>query len=562
MDRQDAVTAYLIKERIIDEETLSEALKLQAETGRSLTSILKQKGLLNEDQLVRIVSAAQGVEFVNLSADMIDPMVSHMLSHDMVNRYNVIPVKKQDDCLVVAMSSPLNLAVRDQIENKTGYKVVPVAATTSAIKAAIRYHFNVRDVTRQEIVSMRFKQEGEKSDSIQPETIRADTPVTRLVASIINGAIESRASDVHIEPQQPEARVRYRVDGMLRDALSIPSSAQTEIISHIKISANMDISEQRVPQDGYMYVRHGGREYDLRISSLPVVGGEKIVIRILDKNARRWSLDTVVSSPEDNRKFRQLISNPYGILLLTGPTGCGKTTTLYSILKLLNEPHKNIVTIEDPVEYRLDGITQVQVRPAAGLTFAPALRSILRQDPDIILVGEIRDLETAQIAVSAALTGHLVLSTLHTNDAAGAISRFINLGVKPFLISSALLGVVAQRLIRVACNNCKQTYKADKDKINYLFPENYDGKEVEICRATGCRSCGKTGYHGRKGVYEILTVSARIKQMIIEQNSSEQIKTQAIKEGMRTLHQSAAEEVIEGVTTIEELLRVIDVREQ
>jgi type IV pilus assembly protein PilB len=562
MDKQDAITSYLIREQIIDQDTLSEILKQQSESGQSLIGILKQKGLLSEDELIRVVSASQGIEFVNLSADMIDPMVSHMLSYDMVNRHNVIPIKKQDDCLVVAMSSPLNLSVRDQIENKTGYKVIPVAATISAIKSAIRYHFNVKDVTRQEIVSMRFKNEGDKFERVQQETIKADTPITRLVASIINGAIDSRASDIHIEPQQPDMRVRYRVDGMLRDALSIPSSVQSEVISHIKISANMDISEQRVPQDGYMYVYYGGKEYDLRVSSLPVVGGEKIVVRILDKNVEKWSLDTVVASPDDNRKFHQLVSNPYGMLLLTGPTGCGKTTTLYSVLQLLNKPHKNIVTIEDPVEYHLDGITQVQVRPAAGMTFAPALRSILRQDPDIILVGEIRDLETAEIAISAALTGHFVLSTLHTNDAAGAISRLINLGVKPFLIASALLGAVAQRLIRVVCDNCKQTYQAGKEEIGYLFGENYEGKSVEACRATGCRSCGNTGYHGRKGVFEILTVSPRIKQMIIQQNSSEQIKMQAVKEGMRTLHQSATEEVIKGATTIEELLRVVDVREQ
>lgn len=562
MDEQSAVIEYLLKEKIIDQYSLSEALKQQAESGRSLISILKQKGLLNEEHLVRVVSATHGIEFVNLSAGMVDPMVSHMLSYDMVNRYNVIPIKKQEDKLVVAMSSPLNLSVRDRIENKTGYKVIPVAATPSAIRAAIHYHFNVKSVTQQDIVSMRFGQESGKFEEVRQQTAKADTPITRLVSSIICGAIDAGASDIHIEPQQPDMRVRYRVDGMLRDALSVPSSAQSEVISHIKISAEMDISEQRIPQDGYMYVQHSGREYDLRVSSLPVVGGEKIVIRLLDKNVRRWSFDTVVSWPEDNRKFRHLISNPYGILLLTGPTGCGKTTTLYSVLQLLNKPHKNIVTVEDPVEYRLEGITQVQVRPAAGLIFASALRSILRQDPDIILVGEIRDLETAEIAISAALTGHLVLSTLHTNDASGAISRLINLGAQPFLVASALLGVVAQRLIRVTCDNCKQVYQAGRQEINYLFGEGYSGNNTELYRASGCESCGKTGYRGRRSVYEVLAVSPRIRQMIIEGRSDDEVKAEAVKEGMRTLHQSAAEQVIKGNTTIEELIRVIDVREQ
>jgi len=326
--------------------------------------------------------------------------------------------------------------------------------------------------------------------------------------------------------------------------------------------ADMDISERRVPQDGHMTAQHDGREYDLRVSSLPAVGGEKIVMRILDKYAAKWSLDAVVPFPEDNQRFRQLVSNPYGMILLTGPTGSGKTTTLYAVLQLLNTPEKNIVTVEDPVEYRLDGITQIQVRPVAGVTFAKALRSIVRQDPDIILVGEIRDGETAEIAISAALTGHLVLCTLHTNDAAGAISRLINLGVAPFLVASALLGSVAQRLIRTSCPDCRQPYQPSEEELRLLLNHLPQDKDGCFYRGTGCDSCRGTGFKGRKAVYEILPVSPAIKTMTVDGASDGEIKKRAIAEGMRTLTKSAIDEVFNGNTTVEELVRVVDVRAQ
>jgi type II secretory ATPase GspE/PulE/Tfp pilus assembly ATPase PilB-like protein len=395
------------------------------------------------------------------------------------------------------------------------------------------------------------------------------------VASIIRGAIEARASDIHIEPQTSELRVRYRVDGMLRRAVEVPITAQPEVISHIKILAQMDISEKRIPQDGHISLRHENREYDLRVSSLPAAGGEKIVLRILDKNAMRWSLDEVVTSPEDNRKFRELLMNPHGMLLLTGPTGSGKTTTLYSVLQLVNTPQRNIVTVEDPVEYRLGGITQVQVKPAAGVTFASSLRSILRQDPDIILIGEIRDLETAEIAISAALTGHLVLSTLHTNDAAGAVSRLVNLGVPPFLVASALLGAVAQRLVRTVCPRCKETYEPDKSLDDFGLRildcglKETDGlnpqsaiRNPQLARGRGCQYCCQTGYQGRKAVYEILPVSPTIRHMILDGTGDAPIKEQAMQEGMRTLRTNAIQEVLRGVTTIEELMRVVDLKSE
>ena len=564
METQDPIISFLLQEKIVDENTLQTVLNQQQETGRSLIGILKKQNLLDEEQFTRAVAAANKIEFINLSPETVDPMVAHLVSYEIASQHNVIPIRKEEHRLVVAMSSPLDLAVRDQIEMKTGYKVVPVAALPSAIRQTIQYHFNVANVTKQAIVSMRLKEEPSKAarqSTFEEKAVKvADAPIAKLVSSIVRGAVDARASDIHIEPQESDVKVRYRVDGILRSAIDVPSSAQLEVVSHIKIMADMDISERRVPQDGHLTVRHDGKEYDLRVSSLPALGGEKIVIRILDKNANKWSLDTMVTSPDDNKKFRELVSNPYGMLLLTGPTGSGKTTTLYSVLQLVNTPERNIVTVEDPVEYRLGGITQVQVKQIAGMTFASALRSILRQDPDVILIGEIRDLETAEIAISAALTGHLVLSTLHTNDAAGAISRLINLGIQPFLVSSALLGTVAQRLIRTSCSACKQSYQPSEEELRSLFKESYPDANIELNRSPGCNSCYQLGYRGRKAIYEILCVSETIRKMIVDGASDDVIKQQAMDEGMKTLRKSGINEVLNGVTTLDELMRVVDIR--
>lgn len=561
----DQTISYIRQEHILDEQTLQGVLEEQQESGQSLINILRQKNLVDEDQLTRIIAAANKVEFVNLSPEMVEPIAAHMVTYEIASRNNIIPVKKQGNNLLVAMSSPLNLTIRDQIAIRTGCRVVPVAATPSAIKQAITYHFSVQNVTRQAIASMRFKKGAEKDKTkdtvVQSKALRvADDPITKLVSLIITGAIDARASDIHIEPHEPDIRVRYRIDGLLRDAIDVPSSAQKEVTSHIKILADMDISERRLPQDGHIALQHEDRDYDLRVSSLPSIGGEKIVIRILDKSTNRWPLDEIVTSADDNKKFKSLLENPYGILLLTGPTGCGKTTTLYSALQLLNMPEKNIVTVEDPVEYCLDGITQVQVKPAVGVSFASALRSILRQDPDIILVGEIRDAETAEIAVSAALTGHLVLSTLHTNDAAGAISRLINLGIPPFLAASALLGAIAQRLVRIVCPKCKASYSPSSEELKQLFGGAEHDNHVQLQRGKGCNSCYHTGYRGRKAIYEVLCVSAAVRKLIVDGADDDTIKHQAITEGMKTLRENALKEVLNGATTLEELLRVVDVR--
>ncbi|NLH41140.1 MAG: type II/IV secretion system protein [Planctomycetes bacterium] len=565
MSDHDPIIAFLLEEKAVSPAEIEALTEKRKQSGESLLTLLKREKLVDEEQLARAVAAVNKFEFVNLSPEMIDPIIAHLISHELANRHSAIPFKREGQQLFVAMSSPLDLRARDEIELKTGYRVTPVAATPHAVQQAIHFHFDVSTVTKQAIASMRLKkdagqgpQEGEESHA--GGFGAGDDPITKLVASIVRGAIDARSSDIHLEPQTNELRVRYRVDGMLRRAVEVPISAQAEVISHLKILAQMDISEKRIPQDGHITLRHEGQEYDLRVSSLPSVGGEKIVLRILDKNASRWSLDEVVTSPEDNRKFRELAANPYGMLLLTGPTGSGKTTTLYSVLQLVNTPERNIVTVEDPVEYRLPGITQVQVKPVAGLTFASALRSILRQDPDIILIGEIRDLETAEIAISAALTGHLVLSTLHTNDAAGAVSRLVNIGIPPFLVASALLGAVAQRLIRVVCPRCKGPCEPDVHARELLEGHLNPGDENRLVRGAGCHYCYQTGYKGRKAIYEILPVSPKIRRMILDGAGDAPIKDQAVQEGMRVLRDSALDEVIRGVTTVEELMRVVDLK--
>jgi len=562
MSEHDPIIDVLLSEKVLDEAQARVLLDRHKASGESLFSIIHRELSLDEEQSAKVAAAAQSIEFVNLAPEMIDPMVAHLISQEVANRHGAIPVKREGRELKVAMSSPQDLRARDEIELKTGYRVVPVAATAHAIHQAIHYHFDVASLTKQTIASMRLKgdaaEEGKSSADKSDRLFGPDSdPITKLVASIIRGGIDARASDIHIEPQESDLRVRYRVDGLLRRAIDIPASAQREVISQLKVLADMDISERRIPQDGHITVRHEEKEYDLRVSSLPAVGGEKIVLRILDKNAGRWSLDRVITSAQDNERIRDLAANPYGMILLTGPTGCGKTTTLYSVLQLVNTPERNIVTVEDPVEYHLPGITQVQVRPVAGVTFASTLRSILRQDPNVILIGEIRDLETAEIAISAALTGHLVLSTLHTNDAAGAVSRLVSIGIPPFLVASSLLGVAAQRLVRTLCPKCKEPCTPGEEEHG---PPGEPVMAGGLYRGKGCNNCFGSGYQGRKSVYEILCVSQAIKRMIVEGCSDAAIKEQGVAEGMRTLRNSALDEVRNGVTTIDEIMRVVDLK--
>lgn len=560
---QDPILAILVNEGTLTAEQAQELSALNAKTGKNILQLLRQEGLIDRDQLTRLTAQVNNIEFVNLYSDMIDPMAVRLVNRETARQYHLIPVRIQDNALYVAMHSPLNLSVRDQIASKTGYRVVPLAATYEAITQAINHFFDVQSITRQDIVNMRlkgFSGRNEKRYEIKAATSENSSPVVRLADSIITSAVDIHASDIHIEPQEPDLKVRYRVDGVLIEALEVPSSVQKELISHIKILAEMDISEKRLPQDGHITLVHNERDYDLRVSSLPAAGGEKIVIRILDSATGLKKLSQIVTSPAELDIFQRLIINPYGIILLTGPTGCGKTTTLYSLLQELNKPDRNIVTVENPVEYRLKGLTQVQINTTIGMTFASSLRSILRQDPDIILIGEIRDEETAEIAINAAQTGHLVLSTLHTNTAVGALSRLYSLDVPPFHAASALLGVVAQRLVRSLCPRCKEACNATPEEIAGLGLTAEEGS-MQLYRAKGCSYCRNTGYKGRQAVYEILTITPEIRQLINKESCEDEIKHLAMHQGMKTLRQQGIRHVMEGSTSVEEVYRTIDMRQ-
>ncbi len=403
-----------------------------------------------------------------------------------------------------------------------------------------------------------FKEEEEEEDSKRLEAISREAPIIQLVNMLIVQGVKDRASDIHIEPNEKGLLIRFRIDGMLHDIRTLPNTIKSAVISRIKILAKMDIAERRLPQDGRFQVKFGTREVDLRVSTIPTVLGEKAVLRLLDKSKGLIKLEQLGFIPEQLEEFKSIISKSYGIILLTGPTGSGKTTTLYAALNKVNSKDKNIITVEDPVEYKLARVNQIQIKPKINLTFANTLRSILRQDPDIIMVGEIRDSETAQIAVQASLTGHLVFSTLHTNDAASALTRLIDMDIETFLISSSVIGVIAQRLVRVICEKCKEEYIPGEDVLSGLNIKgnSKDDGKVKLYRGTGCPSCKNTGYYGRTSIYELIVLDEEIRSLIISKTSSNVIKDAAIKKGMKTLKDSGLEKVMQGITTIEEVLRV------
>ncbi|MFH1504234.1 MAG: GspE/PulE family protein [Candidatus Omnitrophota bacterium] len=466
-----------------------------------------------------------------------NPQIVMMISEDAARKYKVIAFKLEDSVLHVAMDDPSKLPVREELKLLTGCAIKPFAAPVKDILQAIDRYYKIEDASKQALIDMRLanlKEIKGKKEIIAPieENSRKieGLPVVKLVNDIINGGINAKASDIHLEPQDPEMIVRYRVDGVLRDIMTIPKHIQLMIISRIKVLANMDIAERRKPQDGHIVLKKDGKEYDFRISTLLTIDGEKIVMRIFDKSSMLIGLEQLGFTKNDETRFRELIKKPHGMILVTGPTGSGKTTTLYAVLKQLDSKEKNIITIENPVEYKLERINQIQVDEGAQMTFSTGLRTILRQDPDIIMVGEIRDKETAEIAIQAALTGHLVFSTLHTNDAASAITRLVDMGVEPFLISSTIIGCLAQRLCRIICSECK---------------------------SKGCDVCYNTGFKGRQGVFELMTVNEDIQNLILDKKAASAIKKAAIKEGMKTLDENGKQKVEEGVTTVEEVKRVV-----
>jgi type IV pilus assembly protein PilB len=533
----------------------------------ALGDTLVNMGVISERDKLRCLAEQWGCRFVDVESYELVPDVVKLLSQEIARRYKAIPIDRSNGRVVLAMKEPNDIYAIDHIRVILGSDVEPVMALEEEILATInRFHntdSNVSDVITNALKDVNLDSievaAGGKEDEVSVEALRElveEAPIVRLANLIISRGVQDGASDIHVEPGRAGVRVRYRVDGILQDAQTLPKKVQASLVSRIKIMADMDIAEKRCPQDGRISLIIEGKQFDFRVSTLPSVFGEKVVLRILDKSALNIGLSKLGLLPKTLESFESLITRTYGIILVTGPTGSGKSTTLYSVLSKLNSGEKNILTIEDPVEYELAGITQVGVNPKAGLTFARGLRTMLRQDPNIIMVGEIRDSETGMIAIEAALTGHLVLSTLHTNDAPGAVARLLDMGIEPFLISSSVIGVLAQRLLRLICPKCKNAYVPPADAMRRLGMQ-VDGQKVKFYRGQGCDYCKNTGYKGRVGVYEMMVMNDPIRELALARASSHRIKEVAVQTGMKTLKDDATEKVLLGMTTLEESLRVI-----
>jgi type IV pilus assembly protein PilB len=551
--------AVLVGRGVITEEQLAEALAEQVGTRRALGRVLTEKGLVSEEELVAALAVQAGFEYVDLTVRIPDASAVSTLSPGLARRYNAVPFAWEANRLLVAMADPRNVVALDDIRTHTGRDIKVVAASSAAIHGAID-RFEGLDGDAEAIsIEAASVLEPEDEELASLRSVIEDAPIVKLVNLLITEAVSDRASDIHIEPGQDDVRVRYRIDGVLHERMRLRKSIQNGVISRLKIMADINIAERRIPQDGRVTRRIGNREVDLRVATLPTVFGEKVVMRILDRGTALLRLSDLGFLPESMRQYEASYRKPYGTILVTGPTGSGKSTTLYATLNILNEDSRNIITVEDPVEFRLPGVNQVQVNNKAGLSFASALRSILRADPDVILVGEIRDRETATIAVEAALTGHLVLSTLHTNDAASSATRLIEMGVEPFLVGSAIDCVVAQRLTRRLCEVCRQAYLPSPEEVKALAGadwQEYTEGETWF-RAIGCHACSRTGYRGRFALHEVLTITEEIGRMIVDRASSADLVRKAVTEGMLTLRQAGLAHVRSGATSVEEILRVV-----
>ncbi|MDE0573039.1 ATPase, T2SS/T4P/T4SS family [Demequina sp. B12] len=547
----------LLEEGVLSEEQLMDAIDEQRERGASLGRTLVELGLISEGQLVRALASQVGMEFVDLADFPVDRTAVAMVPDTVCRRHAALPIQIDGDILKIAMSNPGNVVAVDDIRTLTRMQILPVVAAHDDVLAAIdRY---CRSDAEMENLRDDIAEEQDSLDDIDLSGAMAedDAPIVRFVNLLITQAVQDRASDIHIEPAERELRVRYRIDGVLHEVQSAPKAISNGVISRLKIMSDIDIAERRKPQDGRLSVNHNGRKIDLRVATLPTVWGEKVVMRILDNSTATLDLEDLGIRESNYAKYKETFTKPYGMILVTGPTGSGKSTTLYATLNQISRPEINVITVEDPVEYRIPGINQVQVNPKAGLTFAAALRSILRADPDVVLVGEIRDQETAQIAIEAALTGHLVLSTLHTNDAPSAITRLTEMDVEPFLVGSAVDCVVAQRLARRLCDNCAVSYQASAHEIPAAAHWPADAPLPTLYRAGGCSRCSNTGYRGRVALHEIMVVNESIERLTVERASAADISRVAIEAGMETLLQDGWAKVLGGTTSIEELLRVV-----
>ena len=554
----------LLARGVVNENDLEKALAEQRQTKGFLGQILLRRGAIKKRDLAEALEDQLGVPSVELSEVTIPGEMAGYLPENMVRGYRAIPFDIEGSTLSVAMADPLNLTAIESIRLVTGMEVRSYFAPEEDVLITTNQLFDGR-VAAYKAIEDTSAMQGDEDGSVtvrELERMVEDAPVVRLVDSVVQGAVTGSASDIHVEPREHGVRVRYRVDGILYDMMQIPKRLQSAVISRIKIMAGMNIAERRLPQDGRISVKSNGGEYDLRVSSLLTVFGEKVVMRILDKSSVLLQLEDLGFLPEQRQLIESLISKPYGMILATGPTGSGKTTALYTALNRVNSEDRNIVTIEDPVEYQLVGINQSQVNLPAHITFARGLRAILRQDPDVIMVGEIRDLETAEIAIQAALTGHLVFSSLHTNDAASALPRLLDMGVEPFLIASSIIGVIGQRLVRVVCRNCKTTYEPDAKILDGLGvpPDQRDG--VVFSRGEGCQACSQRGYKGRTGVFEILRMTEKIKRLVMDGRSALEIRDAAVAESMILMKDCGLAKVLDGTTTPEEVMRVIYVEDE
>ncbi|MFI5307946.1 MAG: type IV-A pilus assembly ATPase PilB [Polyangiales bacterium] len=559
----DRIGELLVRQKLISLQQLRKAQEEQRREGTSLGYALAKMGFVSDKQITEFLSQQYRVQAVDLREYEIDPEVLKLIPHDMCERHRILPVSRAGSSLIVAMADPSNLNAIDDIKFTTGYNVEPVVASEAAIVEAVeRYYSQETNISYDEIMEgfdeteIEFAEDDGEGDGLDLERASEDAPVVRLCNAIMLSAIKKGASDIHFEPYEKVIRVRYRIDGVLHDEMHPPLKLKNAIASRFKIMASLDIAERRLPQDGRIKLKLGkGREMDFRVNALPTIWGEKICMRLLDKGNLQLDMTKLGFEQKALEDFKECIYKPFGMVLVTGPTGSGKTTTLYSALSELNKISTNISTAEDPVEYNLMGINQVQMHDDIGLNFAAALRAFLRQDPDIIMVGEIRDFETAEIAVKAALTGHLVLSTLHTNDAPSTISRLLNMGIEPFLVTASCNLVLAQRLARKICTECKVETEIDPQVLKDVgFTEELMAKGPQY-RGTGCRTCGDTGYKGRIALYEVMPMRDRLKEMVLQGSSAAEIKQQMIQDGVLTLRMAAINKVMDGVTTVDEVLR-------
>ena len=567
MPSETTLTSVFLNEGLISSSELDAALATRTDVAEDIGQFLVRLGMISERDRVRCVGIQHGIPFVELAGRELDVETAKLIPHSMALRCKAIPIERSQDLLKVAMANPLDVQAVDDIAKVTGLEPLPMIALEDEILEAIFRCFgaagDVSDIIVEAIkdadaeVKIREEEPEEAQANVaELKDLAGGAPVVRLVNAMIARAIAERASDIHIEPEAGRVRVRLRVDGILHEVMTIPKDLQSPVISRIKVMAGMDVAERRAPQDGRITLIARPQEYDFRISTYPAIHGENVVIRVLEKSGAQITLDRLGLQPDVAEQFARMVQSPYGMILTCGPTGAGKTTTLYAALNMINNVQRNIITIEDPVEYQLPGVVQANVNRKAGLTFATGLRTIVRQDPDVILVGEIRDAETAEIAVEAALTGHLVLSTLHANDSAGAAARLIDMQVEPFLVASSIVGLLSQRLVRTVCPRCAAPFVVGDELLEQLNLEISSRDLAGAMKGAGCEQCARTGYKGRTGIYELLRMDDDIRAAIIARHSAAAIRQVAVAKGMRTLRQDALDKVKAGITTIEEVLRV------